>query len=84
MSTGSVGIQFATGLQNRSQHVEECPAVESLIVAGIIVLFVLAIGIYLWSTYNGLVKLNLHCEEAWSGIAVQLKRRADLMGLLHG
>ncbi|MBN9151159.1 MAG: LemA family protein [Cryobacterium sp.] len=52
---------------------------ESLIVAGIIVLFVLAIGIYLWSTYNGLVKLNLHCEEAWSGIAVQLKRRADLI-----
>ena len=52
---------------------------ESLIVLGIIVLLVLTIGIYLWSTYNGLVRLNFHCEEAWSEISVQLKRRADLI-----
>ncbi|MBC7746630.1 LemA family protein [Pedobacter sp.] len=36
-------------------------------------------GIYLWSTYNGLVKLNVRVEEAWSDITVQLKRRADLI-----
>lgn len=52
---------------------------ESLIFLGIVVLLVLTIGIYLWSTFNGLVRLNFHCEEAWSEISVQLKRRADLI-----
>jgi LemA protein len=37
------------------------------------------IGIYLWSTYNGLVTLNVRVDEAWSDITVQLKRRADLI-----
>jgi LemA protein len=46
-----------------------------LIVLGIIVL----IGLYLWSTYNGLVRLNERVSEAWSDITVQLKRRADLI-----
>lgn len=36
-------------------------------------------GIYLWSTYNGLVTLNVRVDEAWSDITVQLKRRADLI-----
>jgi LemA protein len=45
------------------------------IVLGLIVV----IGIYLWSTYNGLVTLNLRVDEAWSDITVQLKRRADLI-----
>lgn len=46
----------------------------------IIVIAVIAlIGIYLWSTYNGLVRLNVRVDEAWSDITVQLKRRADLI-----
>lgn len=46
----------------------------------LIVLVVLAvIGIFLWVTYNSLVKLNVRVQEAWSDITVQLKRRADLI-----
>ena len=49
--------------------------VPVLIVVGVILL----IGIYLWATYNSLVQLNVRVDEAWSGITVQLKRRADLI-----
>jgi len=45
----------------------------------VIVVLVLVIGGYLWATYNGLVKLNVRVDEAWSDITVQLKRRADLI-----
>lgn len=31
------------------------------------------------SIYNGLVRLNIRAEEAWSDITVQLKRRLDLI-----
>jgi LemA protein len=44
-----------------------------------IVVVVVLIGLFFWSTYNGLVKLNVRVEEAWSDITVQLKRRADLI-----
>ena len=46
-----------------------------LIVVGVLLL----VGIYLWSTYNSLVQLKVRVDEAWSGITVQLKRRADLI-----
>ena len=49
--------------------------VPVLIVVGVILL----VGIYLWATYNPLVQLNVRVDEAWSGITVQLKRRADLI-----
>jgi len=52
---------------------------EFLIVIGVIVLLVVIIGGYLWSTYNSLVTLNVRVDEAWSDITVQLKRRADLI-----
>ncbi|MEX1077784.1 MAG: LemA family protein [Homoserinimonas sp.] len=52
---------------------------ELLIVVGIIVLLIVIVGIYLWTTYNGLVTLNVRVDEAWSDITVQLKRRADLL-----
>ncbi|MEN9752630.1 MAG: hypothetical protein RL670_321 [Actinomycetota bacterium] len=45
----------------------------------IIVGIIAIIGLYLWSTYNGLVTLNVRVDEAWSDITVQLKRRADLI-----
>jgi len=52
---------------------------EILIVIGVIVLLVIIVGVYLWTTYNGLVTLNVRVDEAWSDITVQLKRRADLL-----
>ena len=46
-----------------------------LVVAGLDIVA----GLYLWSTYNGLITLKVRVEEAWSDITVQLKRRADLI-----
>jgi LemA protein len=46
-----------------------------LVIAGLAIVA----GLYLWSTYNGLVTLNVRVDEAWSDITVQLKRRADLI-----
>ncbi|MBI4219657.1 MAG: LemA family protein [Chloroflexi bacterium] len=34
---------------------------------------------FIWGTYNGLVTLRQRVREAWSGIDVQLKRRASLI-----
>ena len=45
------------------------------IVIGIVVL----LALFLWVTYNGLVKLKVRVDEAWSDITVQMKRRADLI-----
>ena len=45
------------------------------IVLGIVVLGAL----FLIVTYNGLVKLKIRVDEAWSDITVQLKRRYDLI-----
>ncbi|GGE92475.1 LemA family protein [Stappia taiwanensis] len=45
------------------------------IVLGLIVL----IGLYLITLYNGLVRKRQMVREGWSGIDVQLKRRADLI-----
>ncbi|GAB6858660.1 LemA family protein [Microbacterium xylanilyticum] len=44
-----------------------------------IVVLIVAVGIYLWATYNSLVQLGVRVDEAWSDITVQLKRRADLI-----
>jgi LemA protein len=45
------------------------------IILGLIVL----IALYAVFVYNGLVRARQMAEEAWSGIDVQLKRRADLI-----
>ena len=45
------------------------------ILIGVLVL----LALFVWVTYNGLVKLNVRVQEAWSDITVQLKRRADLI-----
>lgn len=34
---------------------------------------------FVWSLYNGLVTAKARIDESWSGIDVQLKRRADLI-----
>jgi LemA protein len=45
----------------------------------IIIAVVVIIIIALVAMYNGLVRLNVRANEAWSDITVQLKRRADLI-----
>ena len=49
------------------------------IVLVVILLVILMLIAALWSTYNGLVKLDERVNEAWSDITVQLKYRADLI-----
>lgn len=48
------------------------PLTTALLVVGVLFLFVLFL-------YNSLVRLRIRVKEAWSGIDVQLKRRADLI-----
>jgi LemA protein len=43
-----------------------------LVVIGAFILFVIAM-------YNGLIRLRVQCDNAWSDIDVQLKRRYDLV-----
>ncbi|HJO04091.1 MAG TPA: LemA family protein [Acidobacteriota bacterium] len=38
-----------------------------------------AVGAWLVSVYNRLVRLKVRCEDAWASIDVQLKRRYDLI-----
>jgi len=45
------------------------------IIVGVVVLIVIIIA----AMYNGLVRLNVRADEAWSDITVQLKRRYDLI-----
>ena len=45
------------------------------VILGLLVLVVL----FAIATYNGLVRLRVRSEEAWSGIETQLKRRHDLI-----
>jgi LemA protein len=45
------------------------------VVLGLIVIAL----IFLWSTYNGLVRLRNQVKNAWAQIDVQLKRRHDLI-----
>jgi LemA protein len=45
----------------------------------IVIAIVLVILVWLWATYNGLVKGKLRSDEALSDIDVQMKRRFDLI-----
>jgi LemA protein len=50
-----------------------------VIVLVVIIGIVLLLGLILVGIYNGLVRSRVRTREAWSGIDVQLKRRADLV-----
>ena len=50
-----------------------------MIVLWIVLAVIVILAVYVIATYNGLVKLNVRVEEAWSDITVQLKRRLDLI-----
>lgn len=45
----------------------------------VIVATLAIIGVYILSVYNGLITSRNRVKESWSGIDVQLKRRADLI-----
>jgi LemA protein len=47
-----------------------------------IAVLVLALGAFVWLTYNRLVALRLACENSWSQIDVALKLRHDLIPAL--
>ncbi|MGB6837137.1 MAG: LemA family protein [Dehalococcoidia bacterium] len=50
-----------------------------IIVLAVIVGIVLLFGLFVVGVYNGLIRSRVRTREAWSGIDVQLKRRADLV-----
>ncbi len=50
-----------------------------LITVIVIVAIVVVLGLVVVGIYNGLVRSRLRVREAWSGIDVQLKRRASLI-----
>lgn len=50
-----------------------------IIVLAVLLGAILLIGLILLGIYNGLVRSRVRCREAWSGIDVQLKRRASLI-----
>ena len=45
----------------------------------IIIVIIVLLAVIFGAMYNGLVRLNVRANEAWSDITVQLKRRADLI-----
>jgi LemA protein len=45
----------------------------------VILAIIVLVAVYAVFVYNGLVRARQVAEEAWSGIDVQLKRRADLI-----
>ena len=45
------------------------------IIGGIVLLLVIIFA----AMYNGLLRLNIRADEAWSDITVQMKRRLDLI-----
>lgn len=45
----------------------------------VIVVIVIVLAVIVAGTYNGLVQARNRCDEAWSTIDVQLKRRHDLI-----
>ena len=45
----------------------------------IVIALVVLLLLFVWVTYNSLVRLRNRVDEAWSDITVQLKRRYDLI-----
>jgi LemA protein len=50
-----------------------------MLVVIIIIAVIIVLAAIFGAMYNGLVRLNVRANEAWSDITVQLKRRADLI-----
>ncbi len=50
-----------------------------VIILGVVLGTVLLLGLVMLGMYNGLIRSRVRSREAWSGIDVQLKRRASLI-----
>ncbi|HEU0266728.1 MAG TPA: LemA family protein [Candidatus Saccharimonadaceae bacterium] len=50
-----------------------------MVAVWIIIAIIIIVLLAAWATYNGLVRLKVRVDEAWSDITVQLKRRLDLI-----
>jgi LemA protein len=50
-----------------------------MMVAIVVIVVLVVVAAIFGAMYNGLVRLNVRANEAWSDITVQLKRRADLI-----
>lgn len=50
-----------------------------IIILAVLLGVVLLFGLFLLGVYNGLIRSRVRTREAWSGIDVQLKRRASLI-----
>ncbi len=50
-----------------------------IVVLAVVLGLLLIVGVMILGIYNGLVRSRIRCREAWSGIDVQLKRRASLV-----
>src|SRR3990170_4905772 len=51
----------------------------AIIILAVLLGAVLLFGLFLLAVYNGLIRSRVRTREAWSGIDVQLKRRASLI-----
>jgi len=51
----------------------------ALIAIAVVVGIIVLIGLVLMGMYNGLIRARVRTREAWSGIDIQLKRRANLI-----
>ena len=49
------------------------------IIVGVVAVLIVLLVLWVVGMYNGLVQARLRAREAWSGIDVQLKRRASLI-----
>ena len=49
------------------------------IIIVVVITVIALVGLFVWSIYNSLVRLNERVNEAWSDISIQLKYRADLV-----
>ena len=49
------------------------------IIIVVVIAVIALVGLFVWSIYNSLVRLNERVNEAWSDISIQLKYRADLV-----
>lgn len=50
-----------------------------MMILWVVIGLVVVVLLFVWATYNSLVKANVRAEEAWSDITVQMKRRFDLI-----
>jgi LemA protein len=71
----TVTLIVAKGAQ--SGHLIRTLRGSSMLIGLIVV--VVGLVLYLMTAYNGLVRLKVQCDNAWSDIDVQLKRRYDLI-----